>query len=123
MNQHNNKYPFPHQRLDAHRVALELGVAAVRMSDRIPRGYRNLADQLKRAGSAVPALVTEGANRLGRGEKRQRFNEARAECGEVAGLVELLVALELVQCEEAAGIMHLAGREAAMLTKLVRRFS
>ena len=85
---HDHAFPlpgsFPHERLDAYRVALELAGAARRLAAQIPRGHRSLADHLLRAATNTVLLLAEGANRRGAGEKRQRFVESRGECGEAA---------------------------------------
>jgi len=114
-------YPFSHQRLDVHRVALEMARRSRELADRVPRGYRSFADQLLRAAGQTVLLIGEGANRYTAGQKRQRYTEARGECGEVASCVELLATLRLAPQAEADAIMHLAGRVAAMLTRLIQR--
>ena len=55
------------------------------------------------------------------GQKRQRYSEARGECGEVAAALELLMALDLVPRTEAEATLALAARVGAMLTRLVAR--
>ena len=114
--------PFPHQRLDAYRVALELAVATKGLSDRIPRGYRDLADQLLRCGTAPVLLVAEGANRTSAAMKRQRFGEARGECGEAAAAIELGLRLGFFPAAEVGEALSLASRLAAMLTRLIMRW-
>jgi four helix bundle protein len=66
-------------------------------------------------------LIGEGANRYSAGQKRQRYSEARGECGEVAAALELLMALDLVPRTEAEATLALAARVGAMLTRLVAR--
>ena len=114
-------YPFGHQRLDVHRVALEMARRSRALADRVPRGYRSFADQLLRAAGQTVLLIGEDANRYSAGQKRQRYSEARGESGEVASAVELLATLRLAPQDEAEEIMHLAGRVAAMLTRLIQR--
>ncbi len=118
----HHEHPFPHNRLDAYVVSLELARQAKALADRVPRGHRTLADQVMRAAGSVVLNVAEGANRYTAGQKRQRFTEARGECGEVAAAAELLTVLGLVPAAEANGLRHTAGRVAAMLTGLIRRF-
>ncbi len=89
-------FPFPHQRLNAWRVALELVTQVKTLCERIPRGYRNVADHMLRAAVNTALLLAEGANRLTAGQKRQRFGEARGEVGEVAGGAQVAAALGLV---------------------------
>lgn len=115
------RYPFAHQRLDVHRVGLEMARKSCRLADRVPRGYRTFADQLLRAAGQTVLLIGEGANRYTAGQKRQRYTEARGEAGEVASAVELLATLRLVPQAEADEVIHLAGRVAAMLTRLIQR--
>lgn len=111
---------FPHQRLDVFALAVDLAVAAKGLADGVPRGYRSLADQLIRSGSAVALLVAEGANRGSVAQKRQRFNEARGECGEAAATVHVLTRMELATQEEAGRFEAAADRIAAMLVNLSR---
>jgi len=116
-------YPFAHQRMDVFRVAAEMAVRSRQIADRVPRGYRTFADQLLRAAGNTVSLVGEGLNRYTAGQKRQRYTEARGECGEVAATLELLSVLRLAPKSETAPVIHLAGRVAAMLTRLIQRHS
>ena len=114
---------FAHHRLEAYHAALDLTRAAHRLSLGIPRGHRPLADQLSRAAAAVPLLVAEGAHRVSAGNKRQRFAEARGECGEVAAAAEVLEVLALVRVEDIRPVLDSARRVTALLTGLIRKFS
>ncbi len=116
-------YAFPHERLDIYRVVLQMAKKAKQLAQRIPRGYRSYADQLIRAAGQAVLLVGEGANRFSAGQKRQRFTEARGECGEVAIACDLLTTLSLAPAAEAAEVKVPAGRSAARLTKLIYRHS
>ena len=89
----------------------------------MPRGYRTFADQLLRSAGAAYGGVVEGANRRTDGLKRDAFGRARAEAGEAAGWAEVLGDMGLVPAEDAAEIVALADRVAAMLTRLVEKFS
>ena len=65
--------------------------------------------------------TAEGANRYTAGAKRQRYSEARSECGEVAAAAELLAVLGLAPRDECEALLALAGRVGAMLTRLIQR--
>ena len=54
---------FAHHGLKVYGVAFEAMVRSVELSKQIPRGHRPMADQLKRAATAVVAALAEGANR------------------------------------------------------------
>lgn len=118
-----NDFIFPHERLDAFRVALDLAQTSQRVAQRIGRGHRKLADQLQRSGRAPALLIAEGANRRASGDKRQRFSEANGECGEVAATAAVGVRLGVISRQDEAELRRLAGRVAAMMTRLVQRFS
>ena len=114
---------FLHHRLDVYHLALELAGSARRIADRVPRGYRGLAEQLLRSGPAVALLVAEGANRFTAPQKRQRFIEARGECGEAAATVEVLQVMGLVSAKELGSFEETASRVGKMLTALVKKHS
>jgi four helix bundle protein len=116
-------FPFPHNRLEVFQISLEMATQAKRVANRVPRGHRTLADQLLRSSGSTVLLIGEGANRYTTGAKRQRYSEARGECGEVAATAELLSVLELVPRKECEALLTMAGRVAAMLTRLIKRFA
>jgi len=120
---HQIKYSFPHHRLEVYNLALEMAVHAKKIADGIPRGHRGMADQLLRASASVVLNIAEGANRMTPGAKRQRYTEARGECGEVAAAVELLMILDLTPVSYCEAVLELASTVGRMLTNLVRRFS
>ena len=113
---------FPHQRLEAYQVALKLARATKNLEARIPRGSRNLADQMMRAATSTTLLIAEGANRMAKGDKRQRYRLAQGECGECAAAAELAAVLRLVPLDESREVQQLAARVGAMLTRLILRF-
>lgn len=123
MSHHQAHFIFPHERLEAFHVALDLAEVSQRVVDRIPRGHRRLADQLQRSGSAPALLIAEGANRRAAGEKRQRFSEASGEAGEVAAAVAVGQRLGIVTEQDGAELRQLAARVVAMTTRLIQRFS
>ena len=103
-------------------MSLQLAVAVRALVDRMPRGNASLADQLSRSSVSTVTNIAEGANRLGTGEKRQKFSIARGEVGECAACIELASALGLVPSADAQAAQVLAGRVGAMLTRLIQRF-
>ena len=112
---------FPHEKLNAYQVALEMATLAKKMGEQIPRGHRNVADHMLRAASNTVLLLAEGANRRGAGEKRQRFVESRGECAEVGAAGDLLLAFDIGARVDAETLKRLASRVSAMLTRLMAR--
>ena len=116
------RFQFAHHQLDVYGVALKLVVAVRRLMERVPRGHRSIADHGLRASASTVLLIAEGANRRTAGDKRQRYSMARGECGEVAAVVEVIVALGFVDDSHAAESLELADRASAMLLRLEQRF-
>ena len=114
---------FAHHRLHVWHHARDLAVQGRKLAAGIPRGDRDLADQLRRSATAPALLIGEGANRLNTGEKRQRFNEARGEACEAAVAAELCAVLGIVPTDEANKLLAVADKVAAMLTGLIRKHS
>jgi four helix bundle protein len=114
-------FPFPHEKLDAYKVAVAMPTLARKLAKEVPRGHRNIADHMLRAASNTVLLLAEGANRRGAGEKRQRFAESRGECGEVGAAGDLLLAFEIGPPPDAEALKRFAARVSAMLTRLIAR--
>ena len=117
-----SRYPFAHHKLEVYTVALTMAKHAKAVADKIPRGYRTYADHLLRSSGNTVLLIGEGANRYSAGMKRQRYEEALGEAGEVAVVVEVVCTLGLVPWQDVEELLVLASRVCAMLTRLVLRY-
>ena len=107
---------FDHHRLDAFHVArdaLRLGDAIAR---RLPHGYTNLSDQLRRALLAAYLGIAEASGRLGQ-DRLARFRCARGEAAEAAA-AEAVQVLALAPAEQTQAVLDLCDRLCAMLTRL-----
>ena len=123
MQQESGTPQFPQHRLEVYRLSVELSVLGKQLADAIPRGYRRVSEQAARAALALPLLIAEGANRTTAGQKRQRYGEARGECGELASAAEVAFAWGLVPEGQVRELWAVAGRVGAMLTMLERRWA
>ncbi len=103
------------ERLDCYRVALELTALAQRL---VPRGHRELRDQLTRASLSVPLNVAEGCGRRGRGEKARFYAIARGSAMECAAIVDVVRSLGLAPVADCKDARWLIVRVVQMLTKL-----
>ena len=112
---------FPHQRLRAYRLALEVYAGAWALSENFPRGQAVLEDQLRRASLSAVLQLAEGANRWSAKDKLSRFACVRGELGEVAAACEAAAVVGLADVEQAATIADRAGKAAAMVTNLMKR--
>ncbi len=103
------------ERLDCYRVALELTALAQRL---VPRGHRELCDQLTRASLSVPLNVAEGCGRRACGEKAHFYAIARGSAMECAAIVDVVRSLGLAPAAACKDTRWLIVRTVQMLTKL-----
>lgn len=108
------------QRLDVYRVAIEFLALAVDVTAHVPRGYANLADQLRRAATSCPLNVAEAAGRTSDAEAARHYSIARGSAMECAAVLDALRVLSAIDEERYARGIELLEREVAMLTKLCR---
>jgi four helix bundle protein len=112
---------FPHQRLVAYRVALELFVEVERLAGKLPHGYADLKDQVRRAAGSAVRNIAEGANRVQPRDKAARFVIALGEIGECEAALEMIQLLDLAAWSVVDELRRTAGRVAALVTGLVHR--
>jgi four helix bundle protein len=112
---------FPHQRLDAYRLALDARRATWKLVSNLPAPFGDDRRQLRRSSQAVPKLIAEGADRMSSGVKRQRFDEALGEIGETAAGLEDLVHLGVLGLEDVEPVHALWGRTRGAVLGLVKR--
>jgi four helix bundle protein len=119
----STQFRFSHYKLIAWQLARQLADRVQPVVARLPRRYEAIGQQLLRAAVGTEALIAEGANRYSPKQKRQRFVEARGECGETASHLERLWRYGLIGEEEASEMLALADRVCALCTGLIRRHS
>ena len=111
---------FGFQKLDVYRCSTTFLRHAAALTTRVPRGYSDLADQLRRAALSVPLNIAEGSCKTGRDAGRF-YAIARGSALECAAIVDSLAALGVMEDAEFEELMGLLDRIVAMLTVLVRR--
>jgi four helix bundle protein len=117
------KRTFPPRRPRGLRRRAALTTHACKLADGIPRGRRRLADQLIRAGTSVPLLIAEGANRQSRADKAHKFTEARGETAECGACADIVLAQQIGGEAQARELLALARGLGALLTGLIARYS
>jgi len=86
---------------------------------RLPRGYGNLADQLRRSLLSAYLGIAEASSRSG-ADRVARFRCARGEASEAAAALEAVQLLRLAPDHETEPVLALLDRLCAMLTRLAR---
>ena len=97
-------FTFPHERLDAYGVAVEVARRVRRL--RWPARSASIRDQAVRASASVVLNIAEG---VGRGPGDARVNHHRIALGSAA------------EVHAALGVVDIDGREAYELDQLLRR--
>jgi four helix bundle protein len=116
-----NRYPFPHERLDAWHRAREARQLALRYTASLPAGFGDEARQINNAAASVVRNVCEGAGRWRPAEKVLKFEIASGEASESAGAVQSLLDAGLGDAQLGQAFLDLMGRTNAILTGLIRR--
>jgi four helix bundle protein len=107
--------PLSPERLDCYRVSLEFNAVAARL---VPRGHREVRDQLTRASLSISANLAEGCGRSAAADKAHFYAIARGSAMECAAIVDVMRSLGLAPvaaCKEARWLLV---RIVQMLTKL-----
>jgi four helix bundle protein len=106
---------FDFEKLDCFRVAQQFNALAPRL---IPRGHRELRDQLSRASLSISLNIAESAGRTSRADKAHFIAIARGSAMECAAIVDVLLTSGVAAigaCREARVLLI---RVVQMLTKL-----
>jgi four helix bundle protein len=109
-----------YQRLDVYQCAVRLLAHCTRLSNDAPKGYAQLADQLRRASLSVPLNIAEGAGRPRATDSARFFGIARGSAMECGAILDALTAVgggDATVLEEALGLVV---RIVEMLTKMCR---
>jgi four helix bundle protein len=110
---------FGFQRLDAYRASTEfLGVAS-NLLRRIPKGYGDIVDQLRRAALSVPLNIAEGSGKFNRDAVRF-YTIARGSALECAAILDALEAMAVLDQATLERPRALLERVVSMLTGLIR---
>jgi four helix bundle protein len=91
--------------------------SVILITRRIPRGYANLADQLRRALLSTFLGIAEASSRSG-SDRLARFRCARGEASEAAAALEAIQLLRLAPQSDVERVLLLLDRLCAMLTRL-----
>ena len=108
---------FGFQRLDVYRSAVRFLALSPRLCEKLPRGFGELTDQLRRAALSIPLNIAEGSGKGGRDAARY-YTIARGSALECAAVLDAAEALGLTATEELVEPRELLERIVAMLTKL-----
>ena len=104
------------KKLDVYQLAIHHFPLAQQLIGKIPAGYREVRDQLRRAALSIPLNVAEGAGKTKPADQRRFFAIARGSAMECAALLDVCRVLNV-------GTPGLRDEADAMLLSLVRMLS
>ncbi len=109
---------FPHERLEAYRVAREFRVLAHDVERRLPRG--DLREQIERASRSILFNTAEGAGRKHGRDKAKYYGYAKASAEECAAILDDLAICGVVSAERLAPGRGLLLSAVRLLAGLIR---
>ena len=107
------------QRLDVYQRAIEFLVLTTEVTESLPRGHAERADQLIRAAESVVRNIAEGAGRWSDADSAKHYKIARGEAMESAASLDGLKLRKLVAADRYDRGIQLLEGVVAMLTKMV----
>lgn len=116
-------YRFPFERLEVHRLALELMPLIRDIIASLPRGYGDLKQQMHRSARSIHLNTAEGSGRRKPGNKANRYDTARASANECASAVTEARLLGIGDKEKLKEADARLRQIAAMLTGLINRWT
>ena len=106
------------EKLDVYRCAIEHLAFVFKSLPKLPRGFSALADQWRRASTAIPMNIAEAVGKPSPADRANKFAIARGEameCGAILDVVRLLDDLPKAELDAAKSLLY---RIVSMLTKL-----
>jgi four helix bundle protein len=107
------------QRLDVYQRAIEFLVLTTELTEILPRGHAERADQLIRAAESVVRNIAEGAGRWSDADSAKHYKIARGEAMECAASLDVLKLRKLVGLDRYDRGIQLLEGVVAMLTKML----
>ena len=107
------------QRLDVYQRAIEFLVLTTELTESLPRGHGERADQLIRAAESVVRNIAEGAGRWSDADSAKHYKIARGEAMECAASLDVLRLRKLVGLDRYDRGIQLLEGVVVMLTKML----
>jgi four helix bundle protein len=110
---------FSHEKLEVYRCSLEFIELVLPLLKQIPKGNREISEQLKRASISLLLNIAEGAGRSAPDDKKRFYTTARGSALECAALFDLLLRWQFVSQETVNTCKNKLHQIASMLSKLI----
>ena len=108
------------QKLDVYQCATTYLALSPKLAAQIPRGYGELADQLRRAALSIPLNIAEGSSRFS-ADGARFYGIARGSALESVAVLDAMESLGFATETDTARGKELLERVVSMLTALIKR--
>ena len=88
--------PFIFEKLEVYQKAIDFADKITTTTEKLPRGYYFLTDQLNRAALSIATNIAEGNGRFTKADRKNFFIIARGSVQECVPLLELTLRRELI---------------------------
>jgi four helix bundle protein len=117
---------FAFEKLVVYQKSVDFADEVAELTERFPRGYGFLVDQLNRAALLIATNIAEGNGRFTKPDRRHFFGIARGSAQECVPLLELATRRSLMTCVQHAKLKADREENAKMISRLIngldRRF-
>ena len=110
-----------HRRLTTWWLAIDLADGVYTLLSDLPRGHADMRSQATRAADSIASHIAEGAKRISRADKANRFRIALGELGEVDSVLAILDRRARLSHARYLAVRGLLTRVAAGLGGLIKR--
>jgi four helix bundle protein len=111
---------FAFEKLLVYQKSVDFADAICQHTERFPRGYGFLVDQLNRAALSIAANLAEGNGRFTKPDRKNFFGIARGSVQECVPLLELALRRSLLNEQEHADLKARLEEVARMLSGLIK---
>ena len=110
---------FDFERMEVYQQALVALDIAVEIANKIPRGHRNDADELKRSATGVVRNAAEGIGEFKPKEKARFYRMALRSASESCATIQIVHRLKFIDVETTDKAYRQFERVGKILTKLI----
>ena len=112
--------PFTFEKLHVYQKAVDFTDTICGLTERFPRGYGFLVDQLNRASLSIAANIAEGNGRFTQADRKNFFGIARGSAQECVPLLELARRRGLIEETNHRDLPEQLDEIARMLSGLIK---
>ena len=112
--------PFMFENLQVYKRAVDIAETAILISEKFPKGYYFLADQLNRAALSISTNIAEGNGRFTKADRKNFFVIARGSAQECIPLLEITRRRKFINQAEHSKLYDELETLAKMLNGLIK---